>query len=183
LYEVRRSTLEKWAQKVEHGSTEPRPVPGQLSPELQAELRAQAEAGRAVQFMERLPDFKLDILHTDPELAMVGLSYEEVKERARRGYPFVSSEVRATEGRYRITHEEGGILRLYCDEASHIVLGAEMCLHDAGHLAHFLAQAIASQRTVEQLYALPYFSSSYEEIIKEAADQAIKNIARKGQGL
>lgn len=183
LYEVRRSTLEKWAQKVEHGSPEPRPVPGQLSPELQAELRAQAEAGRAVQFMERLPDFKLDILHTDPELAMVGLSYEEVKERARRGYPFVSSEVRATEGRYRITHEEGGILRLYCDEASHIVLGAEMCLHDAGHLAHFLAQAIASQRTVEQLYALPYFSSSYEEIIKEAADQAIKNIARKGQGL
>ena len=183
LYEMRRSTLEKWAQKVEHGSPEPRPVPGQLSPELQAELRAQAEAGRAVPFMERLPDFKLDILHTDPELAMVGLSYEEVKERARRGYPFVSSEVRATEGRYRITHEEGGILRLYCDEASHIVLGAEMCLHDAGHLAHFLAQAIASQRTVEQLYALPYFSSSYEEIIKEAADQAIKNIARKGQGL
>ena len=183
LYEVRRSTLEKWAQKVEQGSPEPRPVPGQLSPELQAELRAQAEAGRAVPFMERLPDFKLDILHTDPELAMVGLSYEEVKERARRGYPFVSSEVRATEGRYRITHEEGGILRLYCDEASHIVLGAEMCLHDAGHLAHFLAQAIASQRTVEQLYALPYFSSSYEEIIKEAADQAIKNIARKGQGL
>lgn len=183
LYEVRRSTLEKWAEKVEQGSPEPRPVPGQLSPELQAELRAQAETGRAVQFMERLPDFKLDILHTDPELAMVGLSYEEVKERARRGYPFVSSEVRATEGRYRITHEEGGILRLYCDEASHIVLGAEMCLHDAGHLAHFLAQAIASQRTVEQLYALPYFSSSYEEIIKEAADQAIKNIARKGQGL
>lgn len=183
LYEVRRSTLEKWAEKVEQGSKEPRPVPGQLSPELQAELKAQAEAGRPVQFMERLPDFKLDILHTDPELAMVGLSYEEVKERARRGYPFVSSEVRATEGRYRITHEEGGILRLYCDEASHIVLGAEMCLHDAGHLAHFLAQAISSQRTVEQLYALPYFSSSYEEIIKEAADQAIKNIARKGQGL
>ena len=159
------------------------PPPGEVTPELQAEIKAQHEAGRPVQFMERIPDFKLDILHTDPELALVGLSYEEVKERARHGHPFVSSEVRATEGRYRITHQEGGILRLYCDEATHVVLGAEMCLHDAGHLAHFLAQAIASQLTVEQLYALPYFSSSYEEIIKSAAEQALKNIARKGQGL
>lgn len=182
VYEVRRNTLAKWAHKIEHGTNVPQ-HPGEITPELQAEIKAQHEAGRPVQFMERIPDFKLDILHTDPELALVGLSYEEVKERARHGHPFVSSEVRATEGRYRITHQEGGILRLYCDEATHVVLGAEMCLHDAGHLAHFLAQAIASQRTVEQLYALPYFSSSYEEIIKSAAEQALKNIARKGQGL
>ena len=182
VYEVRRNTLEKWAHNLEKGANVT-PPPGEVTPELQAEIKAQHEAGRPVQFMERIPDFKLDILHTDPELALVGLSYEEVKERARHGHPFVSSEVRATEGRYRITHQEGGILRLYCDEATHVVLGAEMCLHDAGHLAHFLAQAIASQLTVEQLYALPYFSSSYEEIIKSAAEQALKNIARKGQGL
>ena len=182
VYEVRRNTLAKWAHKIEHGTNVPQHS-GEITPELQAEIKAQHEAGRPVQFMERIPDFKLDILHTDPELALVGLSYEEVKERARHGHPFVSSEVRATEGRYRITHQEGGILRLYCDEATHVVLGAEMCLHDAGHLAHFLAQAIASQRTVEQLYALPYFSSSYEEIIKSAAEQALKNIARKGLGL
>lgn len=182
VYEVRRNTLAKWAHKIEKGGNVA-PPPGEITPELQAEIKAQHEAGRPVQFMERIPDFKLDILHTDPELALVGLSYEEVKERARHGHPFVSSEVRATEGRYRITHQEGGILRLYCDEATHVVLGAEMCLHDAGHLAHFLAQAIASQLTVEQLYALPYFSSSYEEIIKSAAEQALKNIARKGQGL
>lgn len=182
VYEVRRNTLAKWAHKIEHGTNVPQHS-GEITPELQAEIKAQREAGRPVQFMERVPDFKLDILHTDPELALVGLSYEEVKERARHGHPFVSSEVRATEGRYRITHQEGGILRLYCDEVSHVVLGAEMCLHDAGHLAHFLAQAIASQLTVEQLYALPYFSSSYEEIIKSAAEQALKNIARKGQGL
>lgn len=182
VYEVRRNTLAKWAHKIEHETNAPQ-HPSEITPELQAEIKAQREAGRPVQFMERVPDFKLDILHTDPELALVGLSYEEVKERARHGHPFVSSEVRATEGRYRITHQEGGILRLYCDEVSHVVLGAEMCLHDAGHLAHFLAQAIASQRTVEQLYALPYFSSSYEEIIKSAAEQALKNIARKGLGL
>lgn len=182
VYEVRRNTLEKWAHNLEKGANVT-PPPGEVTPELQAEIKAQHEAGRPVQFMERIPDFKLDILHTDPELALVGLSYEEVKERARHGHPFVSSEVRATEGRYRITHQEGGILRLYCDEATHVVLGAEMCLHDAGHLAHFLAQAIASQLTIEQLYALPYFSSSYEEIIKSAAEQALKNIARKGQGL
>ena len=183
VYEVRRNTLEQWAHKLEAGQNVAPPPQGEITPELQAEIKAQREAGRSVPFVERLPDFSLDILHTDPELALVGLSYEEVKERARHGYPFVSSEVRATEGRYRITHQEGGLLRLYCDEASHVVLGAEMCLHDAGHLAHFLAQAIASQRTVEQLYALPYFSSSYEEIIKSAAEQALKNIARKGQGL
>ena len=177
-YEIKRSSLEKWAHKGEAGT----PVP-QVDPAASATASAAVLDKVPAAFMERLPDFKLDILHTDPELAMVGLSYEEVKERARHGYPFVSSEVRATEGRYRITHQEGGILRLYCDEVSHVVLGAEMCLHDAGHLAHFLAQAIASERTVEQIYAMPYFSSSYEEIIKTAAEQALKNIARKGLGL
>lgn len=182
LYKVRRDTLEQWAHKQDK---EQAPAPT-LEATKQAPDPAQKSAQSAqaaVHFKIRRPDFKLDILHTDPELAIVGLSYDEVKERARQGHPFVSSEVRATFGRYRITHQEGGILRLYCDAVSHVVLGAEMCLHGAGHLAHFLAQAIVSERTVEQLCELPYFSSSYEEIIKEAAEQALKNIARKGHGL
>ena len=129
------------------------------------------------------PAFALNILATDPEMAMVGMSYEEVKVRARAGNSFISAEVRSNSGLFLITHNDGGLLRMYVDESSHKILGAELCMHDASHLAHLLAMAIAQELTIEQVAQLPYFTPSYEAVIKSACEQAIKNIARKAVGL
>ena len=129
------------------------------------------------------PDFNINILLTDPELAQVGLSYDEVKMRAKSGSPFVSSEVRISEGLYRICRNDGGTLRLYCDEATHLILGAEMCMYGASHIAHYLGLAIMQKLTIEQVAATTFFSPAYEEVVQKACAIAIKNLARRGQGL
>lgn len=130
----------------------------------------------------RKQDVHLNILFTDPEVAMVGLSYEQVKQRAKQGQPFVSSEVRTTEGRFRTTHHEGGILRLYCDEETHMILGAEMCMYRASHLAQYLSLVISQKMTVEDICELSFFNLSYEEVIQRACQLAKRTLARKQQG-
>lgn len=147
--------------------------------------RTGALAGRnAVAFPEcdtRKPDIHINILYTDPEIAMVGLSYEQVKQRAKQGCPFVSSEVRTNEGRFRTTHHEGGILRIYCDEKTHLLLGAEICAHRASHLAQFIYLAINQHMTVEDICNLSFFNLSYEELIQQACEIAKRALDRKMQ--
>lgn len=127
-------------------------------------------------------DVHLNILFTDPEVAMVGLSYEQVKQRAKQGQPFVSSEVRTTEGRYRTTRHEGGILRLYCDEATHEILGAEMCMYRASHLAQYLSLVISQKMRVEDVCELSFFNLSYEEVIQQACQIAKRTLDRRQLG-
>lgn len=124
-------------------------------------------------------DLNLSVLYTDPELAVVGLTYDLVTKRAHEGKPFVSCEVRCNTGRFRASHQDGGILRMYCDEKTHQILGAELCMHSAGHLAQFLALAIKQKMTVDQLSVMVYFSPGYTEVIKQACDYACRILARK----
>ena len=129
------------------------------------------------------PAFNINILPTDPELAQVGLSYDEVKLRAKRGEHFVSSEVRISDGIYRISRNDGGTLRLYCDVRTHLILGAEMCMYRAGHIAHLIGMAIMQKLTIEQVASMTFFSPAFEEVVQQACQLAIKNLARKDQSL
>lgn len=129
------------------------------------------------------PILNVNVLYSDPELAIVGMSYSEVKQRAKEGKPFVSSEVRTNDGHFRATHKTGGILRIYCDEESHKLLGAELCLYRGGSIAHFIAMAIQQGLTVENIANMTYFSPSYEEVVQKACIIAQKNLERKSQGL
>ena len=114
---------------------------------------------------------------------MVGMTYDEVKQCAKSGQSFVSVEVRMNDGFFRVTQNEGGLLRMYVDESTHQIMGCELCMHDAGHIAHLLAMSMSQGLTVEQIASLPYFMPSYETVIKRACEQAIKNIERKAVGL
>ena len=143
---------------------------------------AGVNAARYPDIVAMPPELNLRILYTDPELAVIGMSYEQVKQRAKEGELFVASEVRVNDGLFRLTKQEGGMLRLYCDEYSHLILGAELCMHDGGHLAHLIAMAIQHKLTIEQVGALPYFTPSYEQILQEACQIACKNIVRKALG-
>ncbi len=125
---------------------------------------------------------KVNIMNTDPEVAMVGMSYEEVVARAKTGRHFIAGEVRASEGMYRITKNDGGIMRIYCDEETKQILGAEMCLHNAGHIAHELAIAMAGNLTIDEISRLPLFKPSYEEIIRSACQSVSRNFIRKNAG-
>lgn len=121
------------------------------------------------------------VLPTEPAAAIVGLSFNEVKERAKLGFHFVIGESHADKGIYRCEHTAQGLIRLYCDLQNHCILGAEMCAPQCDHLAHFLALAIQKKMTADELSAFSFFHLTYEEALNDAAKAAVKAInQRKG---
>ena len=126
-------------------------------------------------------DVRLNILYTDPAVAIVGMSLNEMKERAGLGFQFVVGESHTDKGRYRCERSASGIIRIYCDLNNHCVLGAEMCAVGCEHIAHFLALAIKKKMTADELSEFTFYHLSYEEALKEAAKSALKVIQqRKG---
>lgn len=118
---------------------------------------------------------------TSPGLAVVGMSLDEMKARARQGHHFVAAEVRLDDGRYRIIRREGGIIRLYCDEETHLPLGAEICAEGADHLAHFLTLAMRQKLTVEDLASFDFYHPSLEEAVGRVSLSALKALKRSGK--
>ncbi len=128
---------------------------------------------------EELPRVHIALTTTNPALAMVGLNLEQMKARARQGHHFVAAEAPLPAGRHT-PRRDGGIMRLYCDEATHRPLGAELCAIGGEHLAHFLALAIEKQLTVEELSAFDFYHPSLEAGIAQACAFACKALARTG---
>lgn len=137
-------------------------------------------AARFPVLQEEPDQINLSMLFTSPGLAMVGLSLDQMKERARAGHHFVAAEAQLNGGRYRLMRREGGIIRLYCDEESHHPLGAEICADGAEHLAHFLALTIKQGLTVEELCDFDFYHPSLEEGIAQACAYARKALSRTG---
>lgn len=122
---------------------------------------------------------KMSLTLTDPGLAVLGLSLDEMKERARGGRPFVCSEVTLDGGRFRILRKEGGIIRMYTDLESHQLLGCELCSTEAEHLAHLINFCISKRLTVEEIAKIPCYHPCIEEAIPKAARAALKSLRRK----
>lgn len=151
-------------------------------------VRARREGALAGLNAARFPQLKeengllpMTLTLTSPGLAVVGLSFEEMKQRARQGHHFVASEVRLNEGRYRVLHREGGIMRLYCDEETHLPLGAEICADKAEHLAHFLNLAFTQQLTAEELSSFAFYHPCPEEAIARVSAAAVRTLCRQEQ--
>ncbi len=120
---------------------------------------------------------RLDIVYTDPVLAMVGASFEDMCDRANKtGLTFVTSEARLDDAHYRVRHEEGGVLCMYTDKLSREVMGAEICAAGGDHIAQFLAMAIDRHMTVDDLAAFGFFHLAAERAIAEAAAAAVKKL-------
>ncbi len=120
-------------------------------------------------------DVRLSIVHTDPVLAIVGLSLQEMKMRAEtESKRFIVTEMKLHLGQYRSQREDGGVISMYTDIDSHKILGAEICASDGDHIAQALALAIHNEATVEDLAQFNFYHLSYENILSEAANEAIK---------
>ncbi|MBO6257965.1 MAG: FAD-dependent oxidoreductase [Succinivibrio sp.] len=121
---------------------------------------------------------RLDIVYTDPVLAIVGHSLDEMKHRAdASGHKFVISEVRLDNGHYWARHEEGGIVSLYTDVDTHTVMGAEICASGADHIAQFLSLIIKTRMPVEELQNFGFYHLSCEGAIAEAAKSAVQKLS------
>lgn len=112
-------------------------------------------------FQRRTP---LAVVFSDPEVAVVGKRRGELDSAA-----VVSGKVSfVRHGRARTAEKNKGVLHIYADKKSGLLLGAEMCVPAAEHMAHLLALAIERGLKVGELLRMPFYHPVYEEGLRSA---------------
>lgn len=115
----------------------------------------------------------LAIVFTDPQIASVGLTINQVDERCRGRYAVgeVSFE---DQGRSRVIGKNRGLLRVYGEHGSGLFMGAEMFGPAAEHIAHLLAWSAQRRLTVSEMLEMPF----YHPVIEEGLRTALKDLNR-----
>lgn len=110
----------------------------------------------------------MSVVFSDPQLAAVGLRFNELPADAAIG------EVDfANQGRSRIMLKNRGKLRVYAERKSGVFLGAEMAGPAMEHIAHLLAWAVQQRLTVNQMLAMPF----YHPVVEEGLRTALQHLA------
>lgn len=124
-------------------------------------------------------DFKtrtpLAITFCDPNIASVGKTYAELFDHKR---DFVCGEVSFEgQGRSIVKLKEIGMLRIYGDKKSGVILGAEMFGPSAEHIAHLLAWVIEQNLTVNKVLSFPF----YHPVIEEGLRTALRDLRDRSE--
>src|SRR5476649_2487127 len=109
----------------------------------------------------------LTIAFTEPQIATLGASYEELcaSYAGRFAIGSVSFE---NQGRSRVMLQNKGMLRVYGEFGTRRFLGAEMIGPRAEHLAHLLAWACQAGLTVPAMLDMPFYHPVVEEGVRTA---------------
>jgi dihydrolipoamide dehydrogenase len=114
----------------------------------------------------------LAICFSDPNICVVGASYEELKDAD----PAIGA-ARFDGGREKVMLRSGGLIRIYAERLTGRLLGAEMVAPDGEHLAHLLAWSIQQDMTAAGLLAMPYYHPTVEETLKGALADLLDEVA------
>ena len=104
--------------------------------------------------------------YTDPEIASVGLTAEEARERGLQAethkYPMSAN------GKSLLTQQERGFIKVVYEKESHRLLGAQMMCARASDLISEMTQALVRGSTLEELAAVIRPHPTFSEGITEA---------------
>ncbi len=119
-----------------------------------------------------------DITFTDPEMTVTGLSFEQVKQRARNGRRFVVGES-STDNNITamIKGYRHGLVHVYFDRETELLLGAEICAPYAQQMSQFLYSALRGRQTLGDLAACSFYHPSAFEMLTEAFEDARKTFS------
>ncbi len=131
--------------------------------------RNAAPDGAARSHCRRTPLF---IVFASPQVARVGQPLSDLQDTQ-----IVSAEADfSRQGRARIKAQAEGVLRIHAALPDGRILGAEMCVPGAEHLAHLLALAIERGLTVSEMLAMPFYHPALEEGLRGALRQLQKDL-------
>ncbi|THB63384.1 MAG: dihydrolipoyl dehydrogenase, partial [Spirochaetaceae bacterium] len=108
----------------------------------------------------------LSVVFTDPQIAMVGKSREQLEAAATADdkQAFAVGELHFSKlPRARMMGDNKGLLRLYAKREDGTLLGAEMIGPKAEHFAHLLAWSMGNNMTASQMLDQPFYHPVYEE--------------------
>ncbi|ELX11490.1 dihydrolipoyl dehydrogenase PdhD [Janthinobacterium sp. HH01] len=116
----------------------------------------------------------LTIAFTEPQIATLGASYEELcaSYAGRFAVGKVSFE---NQGRSRVMLQNKGMLRVYAEHATGRFLGAEMTGPRAEHVGHLLSWACQAGLTVSAMLDMPF----YHPVVEEGVRTALRDLAHQ----
>lgn len=133
-------------------------------------------AGRnAAQFPDVTPGVRrtpLAVVFTDPQIAAVGRGFAQLD----LGACAIGQVDFGNQGRSRVMRKNRGVLRVYGERATGLLVGAELCGPSAEHLGHLLAWSIQQGITVERALEMPFYHPVVEEGLRTALQQLRTNL-------
>jgi dihydrolipoamide dehydrogenase len=123
-------------------------------------------------FERRTP---LAIFFTSPNIAVVGRSFADLQDADVA----IGKVDLGNQGRLRMSNRNRGCLRVYAEQESGRLLGAELCAPEGEHLAHLLALAIDREMTLTDLLRLPFYHPVAEEGLRTALRDAAGKLPRR----
>jgi len=109
----------------------------------------------------------LGVVFTEPQITQIGLRLPEIQSQF--GQSYVVGEVSFEgQGRSRVMGKNKGILKIFVDSNTKVLLGAEMFGPSAEHIGHLLSWAVQQQLTVEQILGMPFYHPVIEEGVRTA---------------
>lgn len=116
----------------------------------------------------------LGIVFCEPEMAIVGQSFKQLESSK---VPFVTGYVSyARQGRAQVLRKNYGALEVYVHTKSRKILGAELLMTSAEHLAHLLNWMISEDCTLDQLLEKPFYHPTLEEGLRTALKHARRQL-------
>jgi len=127
---------------------------------LQGELAARHALGMPGDALDY--DMVMNVVFTDPQVAYVGLTWQELEERdidyVEASYPFNDH------GKSMLMDANYGYVKLWARSSDHKVLGAECVGKDASELIHIMNVAVATGQTVEDMLKAHWYHPTLAEI-------------------
>jgi dihydrolipoamide dehydrogenase len=122
----------------------------------------------------RFPDVRaglrrtpLALVFTEPQVAFVGVNLEQLnvhfKDRFAVGLASFEDQ-----GRSRVMLCNKGLLKVYAEYGTGLLLGAEMFGPAAEHIGHLLAWAVQKRMTVSEILDMPFYHPVIEEGLRTA---------------
>lgn len=116
----------------------------------------------------------LGIVFCDPQAAFAGRTHEQLTaDKVEFAIGQMSFE---NQGRSRVMLVNEGLLRVYGEHRTGLLVGAEMIGPDNEHLAHLLAWAIQMRMTVSQALEMPFYHPVIEEGLRSALRHLLKEL-------
>jgi pyruvate/2-oxoglutarate dehydrogenase complex dihydrolipoamide dehydrogenase (E3) component len=140
---------------------------------LQAETAARHATGRPASPVNQ--DHLVTVVFTDPQVAMVGLSREEIRCRGiapvSATYPF------ADHGKSILMEARDGHVTIHADPDTGRLLGAECAGRDAGELIHSIAVGLTLGATAGDLLKVQWYHPTLSEIWTYPLEEIAEDIA------
>ena len=107
-------------------------------------------------------------------MGMVGQNYAALsKSNIEFITGFVSYE---KQGRALVLGKNKGAIEVYVDKKTRKLLGAELFVESAEHMAHLLSWMIAEDLTIDEILSKPFYHPTLEEGIRTALKHARRQL-------